>query len=308
MLTDVTANLDFIEVKDDLVIRRAADEWKNVCGRRLQNRYGEVQLDNLDRKLDFHSKEHSLGVAERVGKIVEVLRGAGVDVTERDEILLGMKAMAHDLVQDWEEGVKEGGVVVRVRSRDNEKYSAEELGVFMKSFNKKNPGMFTDEEIASAHDIDCTSAGWDPRHGTAWQPGLIEELPLQAKILAIADLLEPGFDPEAYMKNGMALFREDNVDITRFVRDGDLGTLSPEFREKWEKRMRTWIKGQETYAKGRYTRFKEKEAGLFGEQAGKALIEATSSGFEKSIEMAAERSNRVDDMDFEGLLREVGYK
>lgn len=109
--------------------------------------------ENPDDNLDYHNRNHTNKVYERIEQILTTIMNADPSlVTERD-IKLGCLAGAfHDVVQNYNKDIQQDGefekIIRKPYTGDNEKASAKELCAFMRKANQKtNTEIFTQKDM-----------------------------------------------------------------------------------------------------------------------------------------------------------------
>lgn len=259
-----------------------------------------------DDNLEFHNTKHTEDVARRVE---EILRAIGAD---EKRVLLGkLIAAYHDTVQAYERDERKDGSVMRKRKiEENEAASYLELEAFM----NKHPALFTDEDRRIAKGgIDNTVPRFDPELKTVIQPNVFKSIEatldrqftadspeLVERAVALADLGTAGMDgSEAFLPEGDAVFREENLDIASSLGD-------PEKREALMKRMMDWSRGQVTFAKRRKELLERELAGL--PDAMKQQIGKLFGRFDESIAAAEKQLAKREQMSLEELAESFGYE
>ena len=231
-------------------------------------------------------------------------------VQKRDVNLAKLAASFHDVVQKWEAAqTKDGEFTKTVRRRfigANETASSQEVVEFMEEVNKeKSLEIFSIEDKQRLIEaIDATVPGFSVEKGTVIQPNMKESSGIIAKALALADIGTAGMEgSEAFLPEGDALFREENLDIAQALRENH--ELSETQKEYFRKRMLLWTKFQANFALGRKNLLETELLGL-SENAQIKLKELFNK-FDSSIEASRERALRRENMSFEELLSDMGY-
>jgi len=135
---------------------------------------------------------------------------------------------------------------------DNEKASADVAIEFMNQINQEvGTQVFSkDDKNTIREAIDATIPGFDPEKGTVVQPNMNEQSSLVARAVGLADLGTAGMDgPKAFLPEGDALFREENLDILEALKNPK--NISGDQKEYYRKRMLGWSKFQPKFANGR---------------------------------------------------------
>ena len=267
------------------------------------------------KNLAFHNTEHTKGVVSRAEAVLrKIQRGAPELVSDRDIEVGRVAASFHDVVQEeGEPNVQPEGDAKKVlRKRltaKNEAASADAAADFARKHNEKLESegksvVFTEEDIAAIREaIDATIPGWDPKASTVNQPKLTAESSVIARAVALADLGEAGTDPEAYLKGGDALFREENLDVFDALKEPE--KISEADKERFRKRLVGWSKFQATFAKGRKALFDKEVEGL--PEAAQGELRKYFSRFDESVQEAADKGSFRDGLTFEELVVDAGY-
>ncbi|MBS3903247.1 MAG: hypothetical protein KGZ30_02610 [Anaplasmataceae bacterium] len=287
--------------------------------RDLVRRRFEESLEG-EKNLEFHGEDHSVGVVNRIEKILNKVREVAPDLISERDVQLGRYAGGfHDVDQFYQrkeikseaEGVDDKAVRQR-QVRANEEISAYEALQYADSLNKEE-----DREIFFKEDFDvireailATIPGFDPENKTVIQPNLKEDSPLVVRALALADLGTAGIDGgEAFVKEGAALFREENLDIKDALEAVAKGeeTISEAQKEAFRSRIIGWLKFQPSFAEGRKALL-DHELGNLPDEVKEVLKEEVFSKFDESIEASREFAEKAEQLTFEELLEAVGYK
>ncbi len=152
--------------------------------------------------------------------------------------------------------------------------------------------------------INATVPGFSVEKSTVIQPNMKENSDIIAKALALADIGTVGMEgPEAFLSEGDALFREENLDITLSIRDNQ--KLNEDQKEYFRKRILGWTKFQPNFARGRKDLLEMELKGLSEKEQTK--LKELFNKFDTSIRAAQERAIKRENMSFEELVRDVGY-
>lgn len=298
----------FLEKKEDpfdLYLNKGVDAALLKIGNDFENSANEEE------KLPFHNREHTEGVIRRTSLILSALKEADPLLVNEQDIILGRFAAAfHDLIQKWEKNSLQEKEFVKITRRrfstDNERASADEAIKFMEEINREN-----DEEIFSENNkrvvreaIEVTIPGFDPSLQTVIQPNLKENTSLIARAVALADIGAAGMEgPEAFLPEGDALFREENLDILKALKNPR--NISEKEKEYYQKRMLNWSKSQESFVQGRKTRLAEELQGI--PEKGKEIIASLFNEFDDSVREINEKNKERENMSFEELAVNMGY-
>ncbi|EKD43978.1 MAG: hypothetical protein ACD_72C00048G0001 [uncultured bacterium] len=244
---------------------------------------------------------------------MEAIQSADPALVSRHDVKLGQIIAAyHDIVQNWEPETKADGRVVRKRAVvKNEEDSFLALKERMDEHNKKSGEIFSARDLETAREaMMATVPGWDMKSSTVIQPNLAEQPSLVALAVALADIGAAGFDTQAYLKDGDAIFREENLDILDDLQN--LGQVSEAKKEDYVGRMINWNKVQVVFAKGRKSLLEKELASLPSDET-KEKVRVLFSHFDESIAVAQERANDREarvlsgELNFESLAKEMGY-
>ena len=262
--------------------------------------------------LPFHNSRHTGDVVRRIDLILETAQKADPTVTNNHRRAVArLGAAYHDTIQDWEENTiteEDGTKVMRRRfTGDNEQASSKEAVAYMNTVNEEaGEEVFTEEDrqILDEGINDGTFPGFDPDKGTVIQPKLKESALLEARALALADLGTAGLDgPEAFLLEGDALFREENLDI--FDALEDLGSISDDQKEYYQTRMLGWSKFQPVFAEGRKALLNDETEAIPG--AAREAVRELFSRFDDTIEASKVNAQNRESMTFEELAVDMGY-
>ena len=262
--------------------------------------------------LPFHNVEHTQGVIRRTELVLAAIREAEPSLVSERDMALGRLAPAyHDTVQKWEEIRTVEGPFTKVMRRrfvrENERASADEGVGYMEEVNSRDVLVFSESDKAVFGEaIDATIPDWDPLNKTVFQPQLTEGSSLIARAVALADLGTAGMDgPQAYTREGRAIFREDNLDVLAALQGRDRQAITGPQKEYFRSRMLAWLKFQPTFAKGRQARL-EAELSAIPERA-RPAVSALFNKFDESIAAAEEVAKQAEAMNFEDLAALMGY-
>lgn len=195
----------------------------------------------------------------------------------------------------------------------NEAMSGEETVEFMQNANKQeNQEIFSETERKAVKTaiIKGTTPDFNPKLGTVFQKGLEELEPgtMESDIataIGMGDLGTAGMEkPEAFLSEGDALFREENLDILNNVNNP---TLPENVKEAYRKRMLGWTKFQPVFALGRKLKHESECERFIGEGA-KERVKELFNNLDNSIEAAKIRTTTREKMTFDELAQDMGYK
>lgn len=203
---------------------------------------GEIIQETQTKQLFYHTITHAVAVKRRAHIIFESIRpvlaaeNSGIEL-ERLKSLLGISAIAHDMVQEFELKTEKSSPrkhLIRV----SEISTAKKLTDYIKSLNQKlkkencaSSILFNTNDLAIIEDsILATICDRDPQAGKAsysfsphsiYQPYLYSSQPktsILGSILALADLGTLAMDGvQSYIQDGILIFLEDNVDLKNLI-------------------------------------------------------------------------------------------
>lgn len=284
----------------------------------VKKRFGdsEDQQEDKDRILDFHNTRHTEAIVRRVEKILSAMEETGAPITERNIARGKIYGAFHDVIQEENEpkATQEGEYekVARVRkTAENEKASWEAAQEFMRKANEEaGEEIFTQEDMEGAEEaikVTIPSFYFDKEKGwgTVIQPNLNKDTSFEARALALADIGAAGMEGyEVFGPEGDAVFREENLDILRALREPE--KLSDGQKEYFRNRMLKWSEIQIGFAQGRKEFLDEELEGL-DTAAQERLKEDVFNKFDDSIEGAKKKLEKRKSMSFEELARDMGY-
>ena len=246
--------------------------------------------------MHYHNSSHTAGVVRRAEAI-----GRAMGISERHLLLTIIAAAYHDVVQRWVPVERMGGIVARQRlaGRD-EVASAHEAVEAMAGLGVT----FLPEEfgiVASA--IIATIPGWDGEAGTVSQPFLVAHPVVSA--VALADLGAAGMEPDIFVRDGPALFAEENLDLMSAILGVELAEAVPAAdQERFRSRYINWLSVQPGFASGRRTRMENGE--LDGLEPGvRERLLGLFCGFGRSVALAEDAVARAETLDFVPLMRQL---
>jgi len=202
----------------------------------------EIIQETQTKQLVYHSITHAIAVKRRANFIFESIRpilameSSNIEI-ERLKSLLGISAIAHDMVQEFELGT------AKLTPRKHliqvsEIATAKKLTNFIKTLNQKLQArscaslvLFKTSDLEIIEDaILATICDRDPEAGKAsysfspysiYQPYLYDSQPkasILGNILALADLGTLAIDGvKSYIQDGILIFLEDNLDLKNLI-------------------------------------------------------------------------------------------
>lgn len=272
----------------------------------------------------YHTEQHPRDVESRAMKIVYAINQAAPGtISERQRNLIAMGAAWHDVVQNWEpQNPSDAGTIREFRNRDrgsNEKRSAEELIDEMRKTNDQYPG----EEIYTADDFKVVEAMMkatepDFKDGSAIQPFVTKDSPIEAQVVAMSDLGEALMeDSVQFVRGGNGEFQELYVGITRAINNAltstqGLASLSNEDREFIAQKIKAWIeKGQPAFAEGRLNNLGKELAHFNSPVIEEKLRKDVFNKYPNTRAVVQERADRIKELtvdNLEELVIMIGYK
>ncbi len=278
--------------------------------------------------LAFHNIEHTKSVIRRFEKIIEILKREEINVGSERVIQIGkLGAAFHDTIQDFTESKETEPKTVNgnpnpytgyqkiVRKRTtitNEKASADQAIAYMHKVNQSKPATFNlnDERVIRAQ-IDMTVPSFYSKAGTVIQPNLDRnsQSSVIERALALADLGTAGVEnPEVFIAEGDAIFREENLDISDAINTLKLGTsISDKYKTYYKHRMLEWSKFQPVFATGRKNLL-DKEIKYFTQTVQDILKKEIFNRFDDSIEATKAVALKRENMTFEEIAKDMGYQ
>jgi len=270
----------------------------------IEKRFGEHSGDS---ELAFHNVEHTKSVMRRTETILRAIKKVTLyRVTEKDIELARLAAAFHDTVQESKEQNKDGRLIRQRATGINEEKSADEAISFLEQEMKySEEGEFFEKDLAVIEDaIRGTVPKFSTEKNTIIQPNVTEQSMLISRAVALADLGTAGMDgAEAFLSEGDALFREENLDITRALKNQEL--LADELKEHYRVRMIEWTKGQPVFAMGRRDLLDEELRGM--PPGADVAIKKLFNKFDESISTSEKRAEERESMSFDELALDMGF-
>lgn len=201
----------------------------------------QIVRETAQKQLYYHTIEHANSVKRRAIRIFQaidsVVVNEGLSIeSNRLQSLIELCAMSHDMVQDFSLADKHQIPRKRIPGV-SETATVEKLFEYIEHLNRALPIdlnssiLFNDLDLAIIEDaIMATVCELDPQAGKAvysfsshsiYQPYLYNSQPktsIAGNIIALADLGTLGIDGiEPYIREGILVFVEDNLDIKNFI-------------------------------------------------------------------------------------------
>ena len=263
-------------------------------------------------RLEYHNLRHTKDVLRRFDTILNLVRDHAPHLYSEHSHHVGRFGAAHhDTVQKWvRNSISDpDGLTKVLRKRLVGKNEAESTAEAIELMNRLNQEsgteIFTQEDkslIAEAHE--ATVPSFDLVRHTVVQPNLTESSSVITRAIALADLGTAGMDgPEAFLSEGDALFREENIDIGDALTHPEL--LTETERNFFRKRMLDWTHVHGAFAAGR-KELLESEVAPFPEEL-RNEVKHIFANFDDSIRAAEAQFERRTHLSFADLARDMGY-
>ena len=237
----------------------------------------EIRRETKTKQLYYHTVDHSFAVQRRAKHIFQELefvlsQSRSSQELERLKILTDLCGLAHDMVQLFNL-LSTVGKPRRHISGQSEIETANKLLQYIQDLNQQlatcpqsNSILFNDRDREIIKDaILATICQVDPQAGKAkysfstfsiYQPYLYNPQPkisVVGSIVALADLGTLGMEGvESYIRDGILIFLEDNLDLKKLILDGDRANLD---RMRVKLRLLAMTRFMVNFAKERYARF-----------------------------------------------------
>lgn len=237
----------------------------------------EIIQETKAKQLYYHTLDHSLAVQRRVNYIFQKLefvlsRNRSSQELERLKILGDLCGLAHDMVQLFNLHSTVGKPRKHM-SGQSEIETADKLLRYIQDLNQQlaadkltNSILFNDRDLQIIKDgILATICQVDPQAGktkysfstsSIYQPYLYDPRPkisVVGSVIALADLGTLGMEGvQNYIRDGILIFLEDNLDLKKLVFYGDISNLDQMIVKTRLLAMARFIV---SFAKERYARF-----------------------------------------------------
>ena len=265
--------------------------------------YASEARDNLP----FHNRAHTEGVVRRTKIILTAIGLGNPNLINGRDIQIGQLAAAyHDTVQGYELAPTNEGAFTKLQRKrfttQNEKASAGEALEYMHHVGP----VFKEKDARAVREaIEATIPEFNPELKTVMQPNVTNNSSLVARAVALADLGVAGMDgPDAYLPEGDALFREENLDIEAVFTDKV--DISPEQKEYFRGRMLAWCNFQPKFAEGRKALLDSEIAAI--PMPARENVKALFNKFDETIAASSAKAKERSSMTFEQLARDMCYK
>lgn len=262
----------------------------------IRSRYEEVPFPQ---RLRYHNTVHTLGVQQRA---VEIARA--MCLSTRHVALVTIVAAFHDSVQAWHPVEKGNGVAIRQRHAcRNELASLQEM-VCVVSDPALSLRLTPEEYGIAASGFIATIPEWSAEHKTVVQPFLTPCSHPVARAVALADLGSAGMDPECFVREGPALFAEEQLDImSALITATRASDIIEPVQYSYRSRYVAWLESQAGFAKGRQALLAKELKGLSAGAADR--VRALFNRFDESIELAEAAVAKAKSEDFVTLMRQL---
>jgi hypothetical protein len=233
-----------------------------------------IDREIADKQLYYHTQIHPSEVQQRTRLILQVLRDYTQTpwLTEREELLLDLCAIAHDMVQIFVSS-EQPHSSRRREAGESEKATIEELLIYITQINQQitsREARLESQEIELLKNvINATICAYDPEEQSIYQPALCnsqQPVSTVALILALADIGTLGMSGiSAYNQEGSLLFLEENPDIIPLIQEKRIALLeqeNPELYENLRQRLLRRSRFQVNLAKSRLNRYQNELKGF----------------------------------------------
>ena len=249
----------------------------------------KISREVRDKQLYYHTIDHSLAVKRRANIIFQAIESVlpqnqiKIDFN-RLKSLIGVTAIAHDMVQKFTDADEANQPRKRIPGI-SEVASADQLISYIHQLNQRlsklgvdDSILFGDLDLAIIKDgILATICDRDPQAGKAdysfspysiYQPYLYTSQPktsIVGDIIALADLGALGMEGvEAFLREGILVFLEDNLDLKDLILSCDLNYDSFDLptQAKIKARLLNMSRFIVSLAQERYARFELEIAGF----------------------------------------------
>jgi len=280
-----------------------------VALEKIQDQY--ENQDDPDRNLDYHNAMHTEGVVKRIDIILDALQQVDTSlVTEKERSLARLSGAFHDVVQKYyfNEVPSKSGIHTKVirslKSGESEDGSAYEAVKFINSEDEIS-SIFTEQDkqvVQSA--IKGTQVVYDLEKSAVVQQHITSKSSIVEHVVALADLGSAGMeDAKTFIHEGDALFREENVDITRSFRKSEI--LNDEKKRHFRSRMMHWIQSQEAFIQGRKNET-YRQVQMLPDEVRKT-IQNIFDRYDTNKVAVQEKYKERNKMTFEELAQDMGY-
>lgn len=301
---EVINKLDDLDINRKQYASKAVNEAIEIIRKNFEGH------DNPVENLDYHNSRHTITVVIRTIEILRAMQRGGTVIESKHFLEAIIAAAFHDTVQDYKViEIEENGFKKKMRVRatgENERKSSELAAEFMKRVNSQTGTVIFDEDSIRRvkEAIVATVPGFDHEKKIVYQPNLKNNSHPVTRALALADLGTAGMgNYEEFKQDGDALFREENIDITKKLQNQG---ISDKEKERYRQRMITWSESQVSFAEGRMTRFEIEIEGLPDNV--KQELRQLFPNFGNTIAGARTTASTRQNMTFEDLARDMGYQ
>lgn len=261
----------------------------------------EIVRETEEKQLYYHTIDHAIAVKRRANRIFQAVKftlSNKLSPTElaRLERLIALCAMTHDMVQQFTLS-KEIRTPRKRIPGVSETATVNKLVEYLKNLNQElsvnrhnSSILFSKEDLATIEEgILATVCDRDPQAGKApysfsahsiYQPYLYDsqsKISIVGQIIALADLGTLGMDGvKPYIREGILVFLEDNLDVKSLILDCDYP--NPSIQTATKARLLNMARFIVNLAQERKARFELEIAG-FCPEARKVLREKVFTHF-----------------------------
>ncbi|MDB5189916.1 MAG: hypothetical protein JWN49_242 [Parcubacteria group bacterium] len=244
----------------------------------------------LSYRLFYHVNEHTANTRHFANLI-----GKAMGLSDYMLALVDVGSGHHDIDQKSELCMINGVLVRKRFSGVMEINSSAEASSFME---KSEFPFLPEDYVIVASSITVTFPGWSDEYGTVIQPRLTPCSHPVERAVALADLASAGMDPAGFVRGGILLFAENNVDILLALRDtknpADLDIIT---QQDYDHRFLSWLRSQICFAEGRQAMIDEELKGLRPTQ--RDAVRTLFCRFRESIAAAEQEVLRAEKMSFD---------
>jgi HD superfamily phosphohydrolase YqeK len=261
------------------------------------------QNENPDNNLSYHDHEHTEDVVNLANKIIKNLDFENDSDRHHTAGLAVIAAAMHDIHKSWhEKQVADSNGNIRMVRADgidpkngepstDEDESALVAKSLMQKYNIDNGQIFSQDEIDTVVEAIRSSKTTMDSDYVIHHPQITAESPLIARVLALADIGRAGYHPGSFLGDGDKLFVEQNLDVSRRLREVKDTPLAEAEQRMFAWRILDWSFTQIKIAQGLKDHLIDEVCdGLTDQQ--KTDISSVLSHFDQSIESARIQYNQ----------------
>lgn len=242
----------------------------------------EIIQETKTKQLYYHTLDHSLAVQRRTKYIFQELesilsQSRSSQELERLKILADLCGLAHDMVQlfclhptvgkprqhiSGQSEIETANKLLRYIQDLNQQLATRQLTKSI-LFNNRDRQIIEDAILATICKVDPQAKKTKYISTSIYQPYLYDPKPkisIVGSIVALADLGALGMEGvESYIRDGILIFLEDNLDLKKLVLNGQIANLDQMIVKI---RLLTMAKFIVSFAKQRYARFELEISGF----------------------------------------------